>query len=130
MSDVTVELRDSRRLTGPSLMGDVPGAVIDGGVAGVAVAELVDAWETRAREALDALGWTGEHTAARPYEGGVTVFLSAIGTHDRIPYLPKARPDTPRLRAADVARDYIGALSNPSFRVFFCGRHEAETAGP
>ena len=51
----------------------------------------------------------------------VTVLLSAIGTHDRIPSLPKAPADAPRLRVSDVAEDYAGALSNPSFRVFFCG---------
>jgi Na+/melibiose symporter-like transporter len=51
----------------------------------------------------------------------VTVFLSAIGTHDRIPSLPKATADAPRLRVSDIVEDYVGALSNPSFRAFFCG---------
>ena len=50
-----------------------------------------------------------------------TVLLSAIGTHDSIPKLPKASPDAPRLRISDVFTDYAGALSNGSFRAFVLG---------
>lgn len=77
MNAVTTELQDSRRLTGPNLLVDGPGAVIDGTVEGVDVTVFLDAWRRHAREVLDAVGWSHHGTAERPYTGGVTAFLSA-----------------------------------------------------
>ena len=73
----TVELQDSRRLTGPNLVADGPGAVIDGRLDGVDPMRFRDAWRARIREVLDAVGWAGETLAERVYRGGVTVFHSA-----------------------------------------------------
>ena len=73
----TIELQDSRRLTGPNLVADGPGAVIDGLLEGVETALFRDAWRTRVRELLAAVGWAGEATAERAYRGGITVFHSA-----------------------------------------------------
>lgn len=70
-------MQDSRRLTGPNLVADGPGAVIDGRLDGVEATRFRDAWLARIREALDAVGWAGETTAERVYEGGITVFHSA-----------------------------------------------------
>ncbi len=73
----TIELNDSRRLTGPSLVADVPGAVIDGRLDGVEPMGFRDAWRARIREALDTVGWADETPAERVYRGGITVFHSA-----------------------------------------------------
>jgi len=73
----TIELKDSRRLTGPNLLADGPGAVIDGRLDGVDVTRFREAWRGRIREALDTLGWAAERTAERVYHGGITVFHSA-----------------------------------------------------
>ena len=73
----TIELQDSRRLTGPNLLADGPGAVIDGRLAGVDPDRFQEVWRGRIREALDAVGWSGERLADRPYRGGITVFHSA-----------------------------------------------------
>ena len=77
MPAVTAEVQDSRRLTGPNLVADGPGAVIDCSIEGVPVDDFLDAWRRRVREALDAVGWGEQHTADRPYRGGATVFHSA-----------------------------------------------------
>lgn len=50
-----------------------------------------------------------------------TILASAVGTHDRIPQLPRPPRDAPPFRAADVLGDYAGALRNASFRSFFIG---------
>ena len=73
-----LDLRDSRRLTGPNILWDRPGAVLDvvleptdDGVA------AVEAWRRHAKEVLEAIGWTREETVARRFHGGVSLALSA-----------------------------------------------------
>ena len=73
----TIELQDSRRLTGPNLLADGPGAVIDGRLDGLDPVLFRDAWRRRIREVLDTVGWSSEVLAERVYEGGLTVFHSA-----------------------------------------------------
>ena len=65
---------EARRLTGPGMLWDRPGAVLDifGAVAGVA-----DRWQCQARRLLDAVGWRGEAVMALAFDGGVTLALSA-----------------------------------------------------
>jgi len=72
-----IELQDSRRLTGPNLLADGPGAVIDGRLDGVDAAFFLEAWRTQIHQGLDAVGWAAETTAERMYGGGITVFHSA-----------------------------------------------------
>lgn len=73
-----MELRDSRRLTGPNLLTDRPGAVVDvalgeGAAAEAAVAE----WRRQAGRVLAAVGWAGEALAARTFPGGASLALTA-----------------------------------------------------
>jgi len=70
-------LLDSRRLTGPSLLWDHEGAVIDVALAPEEAGAAVAAWRREARRLLDAVGWTGEETAVRRYPGGASLALSA-----------------------------------------------------
>ncbi len=70
-------IRDSRRLTGPNLVTDRPGAVLEVELADPAADELVRFWGEEARLALDALGWTGETLAVRRYPGGASLALTA-----------------------------------------------------
>jgi UDP-N-acetylmuramyl tripeptide synthase len=70
-------LIDSRRMTGPNLLADGPGAVIDGRVVGVDPATFIGTWEVRARQILDAVGWADESLATRSWADGVSVFHSA-----------------------------------------------------
>ena len=77
MPALTVELRDSRRLTGPNLLSDGPGAAIDCTLRGVSVDAFLNAWRTHVRDALYAVGWGDQYTVERRFEGGATVFHSA-----------------------------------------------------
>jgi len=70
-----VELLESRRLTGPNLAWDHPGAVMqvsfDKGVG------AVEAWQTHAVAILEAVGWSDQHVVARTFSGGADLVMSA-----------------------------------------------------
>jgi cyanophycin synthetase len=72
-----VELLDSRRLTGPGLVLDRPGAVADVRVADDRRDELIAAWRNAATRMLRAVGWEDEQVVARHYEGGASLAISA-----------------------------------------------------
>jgi Na+/melibiose symporter-like transporter len=52
---------------------------------------------------------------------GVAIFLSAAGTHSRIPYLPRPAQDVPRFTPSRMLREMREALSNHSFRALALG---------
>jgi UDP-N-acetylmuramyl tripeptide synthase len=71
---------DSRRLTGPNLLSDRPGAVIDlrlAGDEGFGPGDLVALWGEHARAALEAVGWGGERAVSRVLGGGLSLAISA-----------------------------------------------------
>ena len=70
-------LEDSRRLTGPNLVTDGPGAVLEVRVEGGSSELLVAAWEQRARQILDAVGWPDERLQVRAHQTGVSLAFSA-----------------------------------------------------
>ena len=73
-----MELRDSRRLTGPHLLAAVPGAVLDVSLAdNEPAAPLVEAWAEQAQRLLAAVGWPASELASRSFPGGASLFLSA-----------------------------------------------------
>jgi len=73
-------LLDSRRLTGPNLLLDGPGAALEVDVAPFdpGAAEAVAAlWREGARRLVEAVGWGGERLAARRHAKGLSLALSA-----------------------------------------------------
>lgn len=72
-----IALDDSRRLTGPNLVSPGPGAIIDARVDASRRVVLIEAWERRARQVLDGVGWPDEKTWARPHRRGVSLAISA-----------------------------------------------------
>src|SRR5919112_5651418 len=68
---------DSRRLTGPSLLLDTPGAVIDIALEQQLAGRAIAAWESSARTLLEAIGWGDQRLVNRPFRGGVSLALSA-----------------------------------------------------
>ena len=72
-----LRLEDSRRLTGPGLLWDKPGAIAEVEVHGFALAEVEQVWMRHARALLDAVGWQTESTIARPHEDGLNLAISA-----------------------------------------------------
>jgi UDP-N-acetylmuramyl tripeptide synthase len=72
-----MELLDSRRLTGPGLLLDRPGAVADVKVADDLRDELIAAWRAAATRMLGAVGWGGERIVARRFTGGASLAITA-----------------------------------------------------
>ena len=72
-----MRLLDSRRLTGPGLLLDRPGAVLDVEIDGAAADQAIAAWRNAATRMLDAVGWSGERLAVRRYSGGASLAISA-----------------------------------------------------
>jgi UDP-N-acetylmuramyl tripeptide synthase len=73
-----MESIDSRRLTGPGLVLDRPGAVIDVKVSDGAEREAaIAAWREAAGRMLAAVGWEREQVIARGFAGGASLAISA-----------------------------------------------------
>jgi UDP-N-acetylmuramyl tripeptide synthase len=68
---------DTRRLTGPSLLLDRPGAIIDVCLEELDAAHAAPAWRQAASRLLQAVGWTGQELACRRFAGGVSLAFSA-----------------------------------------------------
>lgn len=73
---MTLELTDSRRLTGANLHWDRPSAIIDVAIEGP-VERVVEGWKTAAQRWLDAVGYADEQTCWRLFEGGASLLISA-----------------------------------------------------
>jgi UDP-N-acetylmuramyl tripeptide synthase len=72
-----MQLLDSRRLTGPGLLLDRPGAVVDVRVEDDRRDELIAAWRDAATRMLGAVGWGDERTVARRFIGGASLAITA-----------------------------------------------------
>jgi cyanophycin synthetase len=68
---------DSRRLTGPSLLLDRPGAILDIGLEDLDASRAVPAWRQAVDRLLDAVGWSGQALACRRFAGGISLAFSA-----------------------------------------------------
>jgi UDP-N-acetylmuramyl tripeptide synthase len=68
---------EARRLTGPGLLSDRPGAVVEIASPGQDPSDIARRWPDAARAVLKTLGWTGETALHRHWPGGITLFLSA-----------------------------------------------------
>jgi cyanophycin synthetase len=68
---------DSRRLTGPGLLLDGPGAVLEVRLDESVREQAIAAWERAARRLLEAVGWPNEVLVTRAFAGGVSLALTA-----------------------------------------------------
>jgi cyanophycin synthetase len=68
---------DSRRLTGPGLLLDGPGAVLDVRLEGADVDRAIAAWQRAALRLLAEVGWQEQILVARRFPGGVSLALTA-----------------------------------------------------
>jgi UDP-N-acetylmuramyl tripeptide synthase len=73
----SIKLEDSRRLTGPNILLDRAGAVLEIYGPDSEVESLVRTWRQEARKLLDAVGWLAEDIADRSFPGGASLALSA-----------------------------------------------------
>jgi cyanophycin synthetase len=72
-----MDVLDSRRLTGPGLLLDCPGAVLDVRLGGQDPDGAITAWTNAARRLLREVGWADEGLATRRFPGGVSLGLTA-----------------------------------------------------
>ena len=72
-----MKLLDSRRLTGPGLLLDGPGAVLDLALEGDDGEKIIAAWRSAAIRLLREVGWPDERLAVRQFPGGVSLALTA-----------------------------------------------------
>ncbi len=72
-----MEFLDARRLTGPSLLFDLPGAILDVGCTTEEAERLVPAWEKQVRRMHAAIGWEGCEFASTPLTGGISMGFTA-----------------------------------------------------
>jgi cyanophycin synthetase len=68
---------DSRRLTGPNLLLDGPGAVLDVALDGVDPTRAIAAWRAALLPLLAAVGWDDASIAARTHAAGLSLAFSA-----------------------------------------------------
>jgi UDP-N-acetylmuramyl tripeptide synthase len=72
-----MNLLDSRRLTGPNLLLDRPGAVLSVSLSREKAEAAAAAWKEQARRILDAVGWAREEIRARVFPGGASLAITA-----------------------------------------------------
>ena len=72
-----MRILDSRRLTGPSLMLDGPGAILDVALDGADPARAIGAWRAELDPLLQALGWNDASAAARAHAAGLSLAFTA-----------------------------------------------------
>ena len=77
MTPDSIRITESRRLPGPNLLWDRPGAVMDIVAPGELAERLISAWETAAVQVLAAVGWGNEGTVVRRFPGGASLAISA-----------------------------------------------------
>ncbi len=72
-----MKLLDSRRLTGPNLLWDLEGAVLDVALGDEESQPLTRAWVRQGGRILEAVGWGAEELCVRRFPGGASLAMSA-----------------------------------------------------
>lgn len=72
-----MEFLDARRLTGPNLLWDRAGSILDVRCTPEEADAVIRSWQQAVRPMLDAVGWGREQTVHRRLAGGVSLAFSA-----------------------------------------------------
>ncbi len=70
-----MEFLDARRLTGPSLLADGPGTILDVSCSDAEGERLIPIWEKHTGRMLGDLGWQGNVFSTIKLSGGVSLFF-------------------------------------------------------
>lgn len=70
-------LDDSRRITGPGMIWDKRGALLDVMINGFDAQDVLAVWHSEIKRVLDALDWDASETTSRIFENGITLMISA-----------------------------------------------------
>lgn len=74
---MSASLLDSRRLTGPNLFWDWPGAVLDVSIDDMPADTLINAWSDEVCRLMEAVGWNSNRICSRVYQGGASLVINA-----------------------------------------------------
>lgn len=77
MKEIKLQITDSRRLTGPNLFWNKPGAILDVAIDDDIKENIIKDWSKNCRTLLDALNWHNQHITHRSYKGGASLVISA-----------------------------------------------------
>jgi len=72
-----MEFLDARRLTGPSLIFDGPGSILDVACSPLEADRLIPVWQSNVEHMITRLGWEDVHFTSRKLLGGVSMAFSA-----------------------------------------------------
>lgn len=72
-----MEYLDARRITGPNLLWNRPGSILDISCSAEETDEVIRAWEAAVHCMLEAVGWSDESTCCCRLSGGVSLVFSA-----------------------------------------------------
>ncbi len=75
--DKKLEIQDSRRLTGPNLLSDKAGVILDVTIIGYPIDEVVHLWQQQALHLLEGVGWSKEQIFFRVFNQGASLAFSA-----------------------------------------------------
>jgi cyanophycin synthetase len=74
---LNIELLDSRRLTGPNLYWDWPGALLDISFSEISADVVISAWRVEVASLMERMGWCVDNTTHRIYAGGASLIINA-----------------------------------------------------
>ncbi|PKI17151.1 Mur ligase [Colwellia sp. 12G3] len=74
---MTLKFEEARRITGPNLLSQQPGALIDVSIDGISHEDVWQCWQKNISEILNLLGWQNENLYHRKYDGGISLSISA-----------------------------------------------------
>lgn len=72
-----MEFLDARRLTGPSLLADAPGTILDVACGLTEAERLLPVWKTHVGRMLHDLGWNESEFSSIRFTGGISLFFTA-----------------------------------------------------
>jgi len=74
---LNIELLESRRLTGPNLFWDLPGAILDISIIDVSAERVISTWREEVTALMLAMGWDAGNVCSRVFTGGASLVISA-----------------------------------------------------
>lgn len=74
---IILKFDEARRITGPNLLSQQPGALIEVAIDGISHKDVWQCWQKNMSEILDLLSWQNENLYHRDYEGGISLSISA-----------------------------------------------------
>lgn len=74
---MTLNFEEVRRITGPNLLSQHPGALIDAYIEGVSHEDVWQCWQQHMLEIFDGLSWQQESLYHRNFSGGISLSISA-----------------------------------------------------